>query len=760
MLATGLALTTTWLYSLRQSSEAEDGLRFAQQVERLQADIATRFSLPHYGMAGLRASMAANGGALGRDAFRSYVEARNLESEFPGVRGFAFVERIPRTAVPALEAAERSGGFGAFAVRSTGSAPDLYVVRYVEPLSHNLAALGFDLGSERLRREAIERAVDSGQPVLTAPITLVQDRLRSPGFLHLMPIYRHGTDPVTVEQRRSALLGLVFTPVVVAELMAGAAAHQNGTLDFRLLADSGTAGPVVIFDSQRALSHTAGEPPGRNYTDRHFVTSRRVSVGQQSLELQVASTGGFERASDARAAWTVGVAGVLLSALLASTVWLLARGRERALAMAQAMTADLDRLAKVAQRTSNAVVITDKDRRVVWVNEGFTRLCGYTLDEVRGRVPGHLLQSESSDPATVRTIGEQLRSGHGFRAEICNRSKDGRDYWVDIDVQPLHDRQGLLSGFMAVETDITEMRSARMHLERLAREQSVMLDSELVGIVKLQDRVAVWSNRGLARMFGCTEEALRRAPARLLYPDEESYAALGSAAHPVLRGGGTYRTQLQMRHSSGNLIWVDLSGVQLSTEPEESMWLMADITALKQHELAMAEAASHDALTGLPNRVLLHDQLSQALATASRQRQALVVGYMDLDGFKAINDTHGHDAGDAVLCAVSERLGATLRDCDTVARLGGDEFVIVLSPAGSTDEVAEVVRRVQAAIAQPVPLPQGGHAKVGASIGLARFPEDGSTVASLLKLADERMFEAKRIGRRSTARGLVTEAGR
>ena len=531
--------------------------------------------------------------------------------------------------------------------------------------------------------------------------------------------------------------------------MAGAAELQGDAFDFRILAESGASGPVLIFDSARALVNTAGAQPGPGYGDRHFTALRSIGIGEQQLQLQVASSPTFKRASDATAAWTVGMGGALLSLLLATAVWLLARGRAQALTAAEAMTADLDRLAKVAQRTSNAVVITDKERRIVWVNDGFTRICGYTLNEVQGRVPGHFLQTGNTDPGTVRPSGEQLSRGNGFRAEICNRSKDGRDYWVDIDVQPLHDTRGQLTGFMAVETDITEMRSARMHLERLAREQAVMLDSDLFGIVKLRNRVSVWSNRGLARMFGYSEEELRGSPSRLLYPDDESYAALGAAAYPVLRGGGTYRTQLQMRHSNGSLIWIDLSGIRVSSEPDESMWLMADITAMKQHELTMTEAAFHDALTGLPNRALLQDRLSQAVATAERQGQAVAVAYMDLDGFKAVNDTHGHDAGDMVLRAVGQRLHATLRDCDTVARLGGDEFVFVLSPAGTAEEVSEVVRRVQSAIAQPIDLPGGGHARVGASIGLAQYPQDGIDGAALLTLADERMFEVKRGRQRS-----------
>ncbi|MDI4635447.1 diguanylate cyclase [Pelomonas sp. V22] len=408
------------------------------------------------------------------------------------------------------------------------------------------------------------------------------------------------------------------------------------------------------------------------------------------------------------------------------------------------MTAQIDRLAKVAEHTSNAVIIADRDRRIVWINSGFTRMCGYTLDEVRGQVPGHFLQSEKTDAATVSTIRKQLASGNSFRAELCNRAKDGRDYWVNIDVQPLRGDGGLITGYMAVEVEVTEARAHRMQLERLASEQAMMLESDLVGIARVRDRVVMWGNRGLSRMFGYTPEALQGSAARLLYPDDERFAALGAAAYPVLRRNETYRTQIQMRHSSGELLWIDLSGRLVSTEPEESMWMMVDITAMKQRHVEMEEAAFHDALTGLPNRTLLGDRLGQALEQAKRQGQQLVVAYMDLDGFKIVNDTHGHDAGDEILRAVAQRLVVTMRSCDTVARLGGDEFVMILSPAGTQAEVEEVFRRVHDAVAQPVELPGGNLVQVGASVGLAWYPADGTESSALLSLADERMFVAKR----------------
>jgi len=137
-----------------------------------------------------------------------------------------------------------------------------------------------------------------------------------------------------------------------------------------------------------------------------------------------------------------------------------------------------------------------------------------------------------------------------------------------------------------------------------------------------------------------------------------------------------------MRRKDASLIWVDLSGIELPGSDGASLWMMVDITQSKAHEARMERAALHDALTGLPNRLLLGDRLRQAIAGAERSGHVFALAYLDLNGFKQVNDNHGHDAGDEVLKAVAARLQAGLRASDTVARLGGDEFVVLQTGVG------------------------------------------------------------------------------
>lgn len=175
--------------------------------------------------------------------------------------------------------------------------------------------------------------------------------------------------------------------------------------------------------------------------------------------------------------------------------------------------------------------------------------------------------------------------------------------------------------------------------------------------------------------------------------------------------------------------------------------LFADVTQAKENERLLRHFAHFDALTGLPNRVLLADRLEHAMASAIRTRRPLALAYVDLDGFKAINDSHGHEAGDHVLLAVAERMKECLRGCDTIARLGGDEFVAVLAELGVQTDVLPVVERMLRTISQPVHF-QGHELRVSGSIGITFFPQPATMDADqLLRQADQAMYQAKLAGK-------------
>jgi diguanylate cyclase (GGDEF)-like protein len=172
---------------------------------------------------------------------------------------------------------------------------------------------------------------------------------------------------------------------------------------------------------------------------------------------------------------------------------------------------------------------------------------------------------------------------------------------------------------------------------------------------------------------------------------------------------------------------------------------VVDITERKQAERRLEQMAHYDALTGLPNRVLFNDRMEQALRLAAREQRPGALFVMDLDGFKAVNDRLGHEAGDLVLAEVSERLRHVLRASDTAARLGGDEFAILL-PHTDEEGAMTVAAKILAALAVPLDL-NGQAARIGGSVGIALFPAHGDEAAALMRHADLAMYWAKRAQR-------------
>ncbi|WP_314972245.1 sensor domain-containing diguanylate cyclase [Comamonas testosteroni] len=275
---------------------------------------------------------------------------------------------------------------------------------------------------------------------------------------------------------------------------------------------------------------------------------------------------------------------------------------------------------------------------------------------------------------------------------------------------------------------------------RIRKEQELVINNDLIGMARLRERKIVWTNPAMRRLLKQPAAALQGASTRMLYPDEASYRRIGEKAYASLLARGKFHAQFQVQNAEGKLLWVDASGTLLNAE--ESLWILVDIDALKQGEQAANHLANHDALTGLANRRALEETLNQELADG----QMLAVCFMDLDGFKQVNDTQGHDAGDKVLRVVAARLTAQARAGDCVARLGGDEFVVLLSGLRTSGEAMSVMKRCMEAVRQPIALDGGVMVQVGSSIGIS-ISTAGSSSANLMQSADEAMYSAKHAGK-------------
>jgi len=260
----------------------------------------------------------------------------------------------------------------------------------------------------------------------------------------------------------------------------------------------------------------------------------------------------------------------------------------------------------------------------------------------------------------------------------------------------------------------------------------------------------------ITKLRGYTvQEAMTQTMDQMLTPDSLQLASKNFADHTALELSGTAdptRTilmELEEYCKDGSTIFVELAASYLRDEnfkPNGILTVTRDITERKKAQEQIKYLATHDLLTDLPSLRFARDRLSVALNMARRYKKAVAVMFIDLDGFKDVNDTLGHDAGDYVLQQVAKRLLSCVRETDTVTRFGGDEFLIIATEINAPENAAQIAEKVIHVVSQPIVF-NGRQSVVSASIGIALFPDDGTDMDQLIKKSDEAMYRVKKGGK-------------
>ncbi|MBK7006027.1 MAG: PAS domain-containing protein [Burkholderiales bacterium] len=594
----GLVLTGIGMSWLKHYIDTAGQTRFDRGAEHIESEIVRRFNHPLLGLKGARGAFAMREG-FDRSAFRAYVDSHNLPIEFPGVLGFGYIERVARADLQAFVDVERADGAPDFAVKTQGHAPDLFVIKYIEPLAANRPALGFDVGQEAVRREAAERAVATGQPALTGTIALVQSGVHSKGFLYFLPVYRRAA--TAANGRSDTLAGLLYAPFTAVDLLQGVIPANDPLFDFELFEGDGTRAEQLIYDADGQLRSVAAGATPVHPRPASLQALRTVAVGGRTMALRIQSTPAFAAAQDHSSVAIAGVGGAACSFILALVGWLLAVGRLRAQRMAERITSDLDRMARVVQHTNNAVTLMDAQGRITWVNGGFTHLTGYSAEEALGKAPGELLGSGKADAGVLQTLVHSLETGTACRVEILNRAKDGREYWVDTEVQPTHDAQGVLQGFMEIGTDITLQKRTRQRLETAIRDSAALLTTlEVHAITSTANRAGKITevNDAFCDISGYSREELLGQDHRIV----------NSGVHPpafwedmwdTISSGSSWRGDICNRRKDGRLYWVDSMIAPFIGDDgtvEKYVSIRTDITASKADQMRMLEMSDRLAL--------------------------------------------------------------------------------------------------------------------------------------------------------------------
>jgi diguanylate cyclase (GGDEF)-like protein/PAS domain S-box-containing protein len=556
---------------------------------------------------------------VSRSDFRTFHESVALNTgQLKGVQGVGFARNIPAQRLGDYEAEIRRQGFSGFRVRPGGERPVYSAVEFVEPFDwRNQRAFGFDMTTEPVRKQAMNRAAASGIATLSGKVRLLQetdDDLQR-GVLIYVPIYKDRGEATSSMERE--LVGWAYSPLRMNDMANSAIAG----IDNPDMAGTG----VVIFDGdrpleshllydnlklvkQRELSHPS--------TERLQIGGRTWLIGVQAPARLVSATG------LSSLFWINLLIGSGISVIAALVTRILVNNHlatRQALKISEGIIKERAIASTVFEESGQGIVVCNPEGRILTVNSAFCQLTGYRTCEVRGQRTS-LLKSGRHDTGFYKRLWDQLSDKGYWEGDLWNRINSGE--------QRLH------------------------HLS-----VSAVLDENL--------------------------------------------------------------------------------------QPTCFVGMYQDVTERHEAEEAMRFKAQHDPLTGLANRAVLMEQLERDLALARRHGHGLALIYMDLDGFKPVNDQFGHQIGDSVLQIIAKRFSSAIRECDLLCRLGGDEFVVLVPVAAGTAALEAMAWKLVEASRRPFSELEAS-IKISASVGIARFPDHGDSAEQLLAAADAAMYRAKR----------------
>lgn len=542
---------------------------------------------------------------------------------------------------------------------------------------------------------------------------------------------------------------------------------------------------------------------------------------------------------------------------------------------------ELSKLSRVVRQANTSVLMTSKDGAIEWVNDAFLRMSGYRKDELSGRKPGDLLQGALSSPNVVAQMAGALREGRGFDVELVNYRKDKSPYWVQINCTPTYSEEGEHTGYLSIQTDISDRKAAeheKAELLNLVTGVSDQVPGMMYQLKRTPDAqlLVPFASKGSKLVYDVSPDELTKDAAGLfsvIHPEDLPVLIeeIEHSANKMSRMVHEHRVRFQngsvrwvnteatpSRDPLGNIVWhgyahdttdrkaeheavllaasvfdhshdgimlaspsgeildvnrafcritgfskeevlsKDLSllkttdhgdiffremsnslsengswegevwskrkngskflGHQVVTEVLghdgellHYLYQISDITKQRDYENKLKRMAHYDPLTGLANRTLLLKNMHRAMEECLKSGNMLAVAYIDLDGFKQLNDSLGHEHGDEFLTSVGAALKKVIKSRDTLARIGGDEFVALLCDVPDRPSLNKVLDRLLRAGAKCSERSKDG-VDVSLSVGVVTYPEnlekiDEITPDTLIRQADQAMYKAKLDGK-------------
>lgn len=404
----------------------------------------------------------------------------------------------------------------------------------------------------------------------------------------------------------------------------------------------------------------------------------------------------------------------------------------------------------LAENAFDVIWTMDLQGNFTYVSPSVYRLRGYTAEEVMQQPVSAALTPESAAQA-AHGIRHLLETGEVLQHnwEMEQPCKDGSTVWTDVTISIMRDGDGKPNGILGITRDITEQRRIREAL----RTRSVAIEAAAEAVVIADpDGIIEYVNPAFTQMTGYTaDEVIGQRPSLLKsgHQGADFYRQLWD----TITAGHVWRGEIINRRKDGVLYSENMAIAPVRDSNDTIIHYVAikhDISARKELEARLEHLAHFDALTNLPNRPLFFDRLERAIASARRTGGAVGLLFLDLDGFKEVNDTCGHDMGDRLLREVALRLQGCIRESDTVARMGGDEFTVILRNITTPINAEAIAGKIIASLCEPFRIDEHEF-HIGASIGISLYPLHAETLEGLVSYADQTMYEVKRKGKNNYA---------
>lgn len=680
--------------------------------------------------------------------YYNYFNALALDDSLSGFQAIAVVLSVQKNALPSYLKSMQQGGKPNFQVKPSGERDEYALLSFIEPYAGaNLQAIGFDLLTNPLVKPALLRAKSSGALAMTGKLNLVQDAGELvPATVMYIPIYDTTMSLETAQERRKAHIGWISGPFRINDFMLSLAKELNEDLGIRIYAE----------EVKSASTYLYGESPDNasDTSSLDFFSVKHLDIGGVKWVFEMYPLPVFER----RFVYTgffPGLIGFVLSFLMGGLVWLLGNGRAKAVELANEMTRELKdseaTFRSMAETIPLAIYVSLKNgQKTEYINPTFVSLFGYDKDEIatvddwwKLACPAdsyHTRVTDGWSEKVKETVATQTKTDP---MEVVVTCKDGSKKYISWRLIALGNK------IYAFGYDLTDTKLAEIELQIAA----TAFESQSGMMVIDANQKILRVNKAFEKITGYSLNEVKGASLTMLNSgsqDESFYQTMWNEIHDK----GHWEGEVWNRRKNGEVYPESLnitSVAKNSSIPSYYVGTFNDITSTKAAAEEIQNLAFFDSLTRLPNRRYLLDQLRHALATSKRNGQSGALLFLDLDHFKTLNDTLGHEAGDLLLKQVSERLILCVRENDTVARLGGDEFVLLLEGLKEAELAAQVEAigfKILMALSQPYEL-DGRNYFSSSSIGVTLFgsQQSDANVESLLRQADIAMYQAKASGR-------------